>query len=61
MIEPGDVFFMSDKPQQRHLRLGITSITADRIDEGIRELGEAMRGLAADGHRAKGLDHGRNK
>ena len=58
LIEPGDVFFTSDKPQQRHLRLGITSIAVGRIDEGIRELGEAMRGLAAGGHRAKGLAHG---
>ncbi len=53
LIEPGDVFFMSERPPVRHFRLGITSITADRIDAGISELGEAMRGLAVEGHRAK--------
>lgn len=46
LIEPGEIFFMSDQPPTRHFRLGITSIAAERIDAGIRELAEAMHGLA---------------
>jgi GntR family transcriptional regulator/MocR family aminotransferase len=53
LIEPGDVFFISGSPRQQHLRLGITSIGADRIGEGIRELGNAIRGLAPCGYRAE--------
>lgn len=47
LIEPGDVFFMSERPPSWHFRLGITSIAADRIEAGVRELAQAMRGLAA--------------
>jgi GntR family transcriptional regulator/MocR family aminotransferase len=53
LIEPGDVFFMSEHPPSRHFRLGITSIAADRIDTGVRELAAAVRGLAAEFRRSK--------
>jgi GntR family transcriptional regulator/MocR family aminotransferase len=46
LIEPGDVFFMSDRPPKRHFRLGISSIAAERIEAGVRELAGAMRALA---------------
>lgn len=46
LIEPGDVFFMSESPPTNHMRLGFSSIEADRIDDGIRELGALMRELA---------------
>lgn len=43
--EPGDVFFMSEQPPLNYFRLGFTSISADKIDEGVRQLSEAMREL----------------
>ncbi|MGH8802122.1 MAG: aminotransferase class I/II-fold pyridoxal phosphate-dependent enzyme, partial [Casimicrobiaceae bacterium] len=43
LIEPGDVFFMSDNPPRNHMRLGFSSIEVDRIEPGIRELGALMR------------------
>jgi GntR family transcriptional regulator/MocR family aminotransferase len=46
LIEPGDVFFMSDDPPRNHMRLGFSSIDADKIDAGVRELGIAMHTLA---------------
>ncbi|MBS0325534.1 MAG: PLP-dependent aminotransferase family protein [Proteobacteria bacterium] len=46
LIEPGDVFFMSDDPPRNHMRLGFSSIEADRIEPGIRALGELMRDLS---------------
>ena len=46
LIEPGDVFFMSDDPPRNHMRLGFSSIEVDRIDPGIRALGAVMRELA---------------
>jgi GntR family transcriptional regulator / MocR family aminotransferase len=46
LIEPGDVFFKSEKPSGRHFRLGITSIAAERIEKGILELAETLRILA---------------
>lgn len=43
VIEPGDVFFMSETPPGWHFRLGITSIAAERIEAGVREFAGAMR------------------
>ncbi len=45
LIEPGDVFFMSDDPPRNHMRLGFSSIEAAKIEPGIRELGALMREL----------------
>jgi DNA-binding transcriptional MocR family regulator len=36
---------MSEQPFLNYFRLGFTSISADKIDEGIRQLSEAMRAL----------------
>ena len=38
IIEPGDSFFNDPADGARHLRLGFSSIPAERIDEGIRRL-----------------------
>jgi GntR family transcriptional regulator/MocR family aminotransferase len=45
LIEPGDVFFLAQTPPLNCFRLGFTSIPADKIEKGIRELGAAMREL----------------
>ncbi|HET7635973.1 MAG TPA: PLP-dependent aminotransferase family protein [Burkholderiales bacterium] len=52
LIEPGDVFFMSEDPPRNHMRLGFSSIDAEKIDAGIRELGAVMCELADDVSRA---------
>lgn len=38
LIEPGDIYFMADDPPRRYFRLGYSSIPADRIEPGIRQL-----------------------
>jgi GntR family transcriptional regulator/MocR family aminotransferase len=43
LIEPGDVFFMSENPPRNHMRLGFSSMDVEKIDAGICELGIAMR------------------
>lgn len=48
LIEPGDVFFMSDDPPLNHMRLGFSSIEAERIEPGIRALGALMREFARE-------------
>ncbi|HET8609308.1 MAG TPA: PLP-dependent aminotransferase family protein, partial [Burkholderiales bacterium] len=52
LIEPGDVFFMSDDPPRNHMRLGFSSIDAAKIDAGIRELGAVMHEFADNVSRA---------
>jgi GntR family transcriptional regulator / MocR family aminotransferase len=42
VIEPGDVFFASEKPPRQFMRLGYSSIPADRIDAGVRELARLL-------------------
>ncbi len=43
LIEPGRVFFGRDTPDRRHYRLAYSSIPADRIDEGVARIADAMR------------------
>jgi GntR family transcriptional regulator/MocR family aminotransferase len=43
LIEPGGVFFISPDAHRNCFRLGFSSISIDRIDAGIRQLGELMR------------------
>ncbi|MGQ9368224.1 MocR-like pyridoxine biosynthesis transcription factor PdxR [Azospirillum sp. ST 5-10] len=43
LVEPGDVFFMDGGAPDRHLRLGFSSIAAERIDAGIAALAAAAR------------------
>jgi GntR family transcriptional regulator / MocR family aminotransferase len=43
LIEPGDVYFMAETPPLNCFRLGLSSIRVDRIEPGIRLLGELMQ------------------
>lgn len=45
LIEPGDVFFAATRNTGNFIRLGYQSIPADRIDQGIKALAEAMHSL----------------
>lgn len=45
LIEPGSVFFNADPPPRNCFRLGFSSISKDRIEPGIRVLGEVLRAL----------------
>ncbi len=38
VIEPGDVFFAGSRPPRNFMRLGYSSIAADRIEPGVRAL-----------------------
>ena len=49
LIEPGDVFFMSESAGRNTFRLGYSSIATDRIDAGIRVLGEVLRQMTPKG------------
>jgi GntR family transcriptional regulator / MocR family aminotransferase len=46
LIEPGDVFFISDDPPLNYLRLGFSSIPTQRIEPGIELLGRLIRSVA---------------
>jgi GntR family transcriptional regulator / MocR family aminotransferase len=43
LIEPGDIFFSGASPPLNHLRLGYSSIPAERIEAGIAELASLLR------------------
>ena len=43
LVEPGDVFFMSEKPPLRYFRLGLSSIPTERIEPGIQALADLVR------------------
>ena len=43
LIEPGDVFFADPERGRRCFRLGFSSIRAERIETGLRRLGELAR------------------
>ncbi|MBT8409781.1 MAG: PLP-dependent aminotransferase family protein [Alphaproteobacteria bacterium] len=45
LIEPGAVFFADDAPPDRYFRLAYSSITADRIPEGIARVARAIDAL----------------
>jgi GntR family transcriptional regulator / MocR family aminotransferase len=42
LIEPGDVFFIADKPEGNYIRLGYQSIDVGNIDAGIKVLGQVL-------------------
>lgn len=46
LIEPGDIFFASDTPPLNYFRLGFSSIAAERIEAGVRELALVIEKLA---------------
>jgi GntR family transcriptional regulator/MocR family aminotransferase len=43
LIEPGDVFFMSEDSEQTYLRLGFSSIPVQQIEPGIKTLAKVVR------------------
>jgi GntR family transcriptional regulator/MocR family aminotransferase len=45
LVETGDIFFMGEHPPKNFLRLGFSSIPADRIEPGILALATAYRHL----------------
>jgi GntR family transcriptional regulator/MocR family aminotransferase len=45
LIEPGDVFFISDTPPRNYFRLGFSSIPVDRIEPGIEALAAIVHDL----------------
>lgn len=42
VIEPGDMFYVGRNPKLNYFRLGYSSITEDKIDEGVRILSELI-------------------
>lgn len=52
LIEPGDVFHMSEAAGRNTFRLGYSSIPAERIEAGIRALAEVMRRMTPAVRRA---------
>ncbi len=46
LIEPGDIFFLSERAPLNRFRLGFSSIARERIDSGIGELARVMSELA---------------
>jgi GntR family transcriptional regulator / MocR family aminotransferase len=48
VIEPGDVFFAGSRTPRHHLRLGYSSIPAERIDAGVRLLARELRAMTSD-------------
>jgi GntR family transcriptional regulator/MocR family aminotransferase len=47
LVERGDVFFMRPPSAHRFLRLGFSSIPAERIEAGVAALAESARSIAA--------------
>jgi GntR family transcriptional regulator/MocR family aminotransferase len=43
LIEPGDVHFLAEPPPKNCFRLGFSSIPVDRIEPGLKLLGELLR------------------
>lgn len=48
LIEPGDVFFMSEQPPGGYFRLGYQAIDASAIDAGIRTFATVLAAMQAD-------------
>lgn len=42
LIEPGDIYFLSDNPPRNYLRLAYSSIADERIEKGIRMLAQLI-------------------
>lgn len=47
VVEPGDVFFAGARLPQHHLRIGYSSIPAERIDAGVRLIARELKAMAA--------------
>ncbi len=46
LLEPGDIFFLSERPPRNFFRLGFSSVPVDRIEPGIRLLADMIHGVA---------------
>lgn len=49
LVEPGGRYFHADETRNDHVRLSVSSITASRIEGGIRRLADAHRDCVGDG------------
>lgn len=49
LIEPGSVFFSASTPTKNCLRLGLSAIATERINEGVERLASALRELSPRG------------
>jgi len=47
LIEPGDVFFATDRPPTNYARLGFASIATERIEPGLAALAAAYAQVTA--------------
>ena len=45
LIESGTIHFLEDSPPKNYFRLGFSSISTDRIDEGIKKLAELIHSM----------------
>ncbi|QFZ86213.1 aminotransferase class I/II-fold pyridoxal phosphate-dependent enzyme [Variovorax paradoxus] len=45
LIEPGEVFFMTEPPPRQHFRMGYSSIAPAAIEPGVKVLAELVRGF----------------
>ena len=45
VVEPGDVFFAGPRPPKHYLRIGYSSITADRIDAGVQVIARQLSSI----------------
>ena len=43
VVEPGGVFFASSRPPRHYMRMGYSSIPAERINEGVRQLAACVQ------------------
>ncbi len=46
VVEPGDVFFAGTRQPRHHLRIGYSSIPAERIEAGVRVIARELAGAA---------------
>ncbi|HTO81793.1 MAG TPA: PLP-dependent aminotransferase family protein [Methylomirabilota bacterium] len=49
LIEPGDVHFLAEPPPRNCFRLGFSSIPLDRIEPGLKKLGDIVRAQLKQG------------
>lgn len=47
VVEPGDVFFAGVRVPRHHLRIGYSSIPAERIEAGVRLIARELKAMAA--------------
>lgn len=45
LIEPGDIYFMAKPRPRNYIRLGLSSIQSDKIEEGVKKLAQIMQSI----------------